>query len=445
MLNSVAYKYSPIFIQNLLLSCHELIKRKLRATKSSNALMQQLISHEKDSKALEEYSKNKLESVINNAINNTEYYSKYKNKKNLNISDFSYTSKEDVRKHTNQFINCKSKEIKISGQTSGTTGKSLTIYQDISSVRAEKAFTDRHLQWAGFKKGDKIAWLRGDKIVPMQQKKPPYWRFSYFNNMIFFSAFHMTKEVIPMYIKAMEDNKVDIIQAAPSSVVTLAKYLEMNDTYYQGKLKSIVTSSESLSLEHKLLIEKHFKCTVFDWYGLFERVAAIASCEHNNYHILTDYSHVELLEEDNGYHEIVGTNFNNRIHPLIRYRTGDYVALSNKKNCPCGRVYPIIDHIKGRRGDYLIAEDGQKVYHLSQITKAIPGIIAAQFLQDSQTKIKLLLVVDENKFDSFQKTKLINSAKKDLGASLEIEIELVDIIPKTKNGKTRQVICNIKG
>ncbi len=406
--------------------------------------MQQLISHEKDPIALEEYSKNKLKNVIQNAINNTEFYSKYKDKENLDINDFSYTSKDDVRKDSSRFINNKSKEIKISGQTSGTTGKPLTIYQDIASVRAEKSFTDRQLQWAGFKKGDRIAWLRGDKIVPLKQKKPPYWRTSYFNNMLFLSAFHMTKEALPLYLKAMEDYNVDIIQAGPSSVVTLAKFLDINDTYYQGKLKSIVTSSQSLSLEDKLLIEKRFRCTVFDWYGLFERVAAIASCEHGNYHVLTDYSHIEFIDQGDGLHEIVGTNFNNSMFPLIRYRTGDYVSLTDKTSCPCGRAYPIIDHIKGRAGDYLVAEDGQKIHHLSQITKGISGLIETQFLQDDTTKITVILVVDTLKFADPQRSQLVNNIKENLGYSMDVEIKYVDSIPKTNNGKTRQVICNVK-
>jgi hypothetical protein len=35
---------------------------------------------------------------------------------------------------------------------------------------------------------------------------------------------------------------------------------------------------------------------VFDWYGQAERVAAIGTCEHGSYHVLTDYSGVALLE-----------------------------------------------------------------------------------------------------------------------------------------------------
>lgn len=444
MFNTFIYQKSPIFVQNLALSFYESIKRKVRATDSSRELMLKLIGHETNNKTLQKYHDNKLDSVLTNAVLNSPFYANKQSGKALNILDFDFTDKQDVRESNDQFININSKKIKISGNTSGTTGTPLTIYQDIASVRAEKAFTDRQLHWAGYIKGDKIAWIRGDMIVPFQQKKSPFWRYSYFENMVMLSSYHMTPKALPQYLTTMIEYGVDIIQAYPSSILTLAKYLEVHDLYYQGTLKSIVTSSESLAADDKALIEKRFGCRVFDWYGLFERVAAIASCEQGNYHILTDYSHVELIDQGDGYHEIVGTNFNNSLFPLIRYKTGDFVALSKKEKCSCDRVFPIIDHIKGRVGDYLIAEDGQRVHILNHIPKGIAGLIATQFIQDSYKQIKVLVVVDSTIFVESEQMQLVTNVQDRLGKSINVSINVVESIPKTKNGKSRQAICTIK-
>ncbi|PKG37530.1 phenylacetate--CoA ligase family protein [Psychromonas sp. Urea-02u-13] len=444
MLNSFIYQNSPVFIQHIAVSCYELIKRKMRATESSKALMLTLIDHEKDKQALKRYHDGKIDQVLQNAVEHCPFYQKQQYKQPLQLCDFDFTTKENVRENNTQFLNVDSKEIKIEGKTSGTTGTPLSIYQDIASVRAEKAFTDRQLQWAGYVKGDKIGWMRGDMIVPFTQKKPPFWRYSYFENMVLLSSYHMTPKALPQYITTMVDFGVDIIQAYPSSILILAKYLDVNDLYYQGTLKSIVTSSESLATEDKALIEKRFKCPVFDWYGLFERVAAIASCEHGNYHILTDYSHVELIDQGDGYHEIVGTNFNNSLFPLIRYKTGDFVKLSTEKQCACGRVFPMVDHIKGRVGDYLIAEDGQKMHILNHIPKGIAGLIATQFTQYSHKEINALVVVEDTLFLAPQRLQLIQNAQDRLGKSIEVKVEVVNSIPKTKNGKSRQAICTIK-
>ena len=130
--------------------------------------------------------------------------------------------------------------------------------------------------------------------------------------------------------------------------------------------------------------------------------------------------------------------------PLIRYKTGDFVALSTKGECPCGRVFPIVDHIKGRVGDYLISEDGQKVHILNHIPKGIKGLIATQFTQDCHQQIKVLVVVESSIFIAAQELQLIKNVRDRLGKSINVTVEVVDSIPKTKNGKSRQAICTIK-
>ena len=353
-------------------------------------------------------------------------------------------TKDELRKRPNDFYSEEKPKIVVNGSTSGTTGSPLSIPQSLESVIREQAFVSRMLKWAGYENGDRRAWIRGDLIVPIKQKNPPYWRYSWFENMIMLSSFHMTKEALPLYIQAMVDYGVDIIQAYPSSVATLAKYLEAKGEYYPGTIKSVITSSETLSPEDRQVIEERFRCKVFDWYGQFERVAAIANCEHGRYHVLTDYSYVEFLDVGNGQHEIVGTNFNNLYYPLIRYRTGDHVILSEEKECPCGRVYPIVERIEGRVGDYLLGENGQKVHILNHIPKGVRGLLACQFIQDTPNCIQAIIVVNSDIFDDIERQKLINNINARLGQNMSVVIRVTDAIPRTKNGKVRQAICSVR-
>ena len=432
-------------MQNVYVSLLALIKLKLRATKKAEKLTKQLLKQESDGEALNKYQDEKLAAAIINAQRTPFYQNRVEACDKL--ASFPYINKQDVLQQPLQFFNSQDEGKRFSGATSGTTGSPLTIYQNLDSIESERAFADRQRAWAGFKLGDKRAWIRGDLIVPLAQKIAPFWRFSSFENMILLSSFHMTTSALPLYIQAMVDYGVDVIQAYPSSIITLAKYLKHTDQFYPAKLKSILTSSESLSKEDKLLIEERFKCPVFDWYGLFERVAAIASCEQGKYHILTDYSHVELLPagEVNGKKrtEIVGTNFNNTLYPLIRYKTGDHVILSDEKHCLCGRAYPIIESIEGRVGDYLMGEDGQEIYILNHIPKGVSGLIATQFVQKDFSEVTVLVVVDKQLFTSLESNKLIDNTKERLGQSIKVMIIEVDAIPRTKNGKVRQAICEV--
>lgn len=442
MFTSKLYKSSPLFIQNTLLSCRAFLRKKLRENTDCEMLTQKLQTHEFSYELLNKYIDKTLSDVVTNANETIDYYKGT----GTDITKYPYIEKSTVNSHKDKFLSPQKKGAVIKGATSGTTGAPLVIPQGIESVITEQAFVNRGLAWAGFKKGDKRAWIRGDMIVPLEQKQLPFWRYSYFENMIMLSSFHMAPQNLQSYINAMVDFGVQVIQAYPSSIVTLAKYLEVNNEYYPGEIKSIVTSSESLTREDKQLIETRFKCTVFDWYGLFERVAAIASCEQGRYHILTDYSYIELLpagktEDGRDRAEIIGTNFNNSLYPLIRYKTGDHVILSNEKSCPCGRVFPIVESIEGRVGDYLIAENGQKVHILNHIPKGVNGLLGTQFLQKESMRIEVLVICNNN-FIEDEKLKLINNVKERLGSKMDVTITVVDNFIRTKNGKMRQAICD---
>jgi phenylacetate-CoA ligase len=443
LFNNKLYIHSPIVIQNILLSARALLRKLLRENKNSALFEKRITLLERSNSELDRYGDDALASIIEHASEGCEYY-----KGQHKLSEFNVISKSVVQRNQSSFVNKNATGPSIAGSTSGTTGSPLSIPQNIDSVVKEQGFISRYLKWAGFEEGDRRAWIRGDLIVPIEQKNAPFWRYSYFENMILLSSFHMSSKVLPQYIQSMVSYGVDIIQAYPSSIVTLAKYLESKDEYYPGVLKSIITSSESLSKGDKILVEKRFNCTVFDWYGLFERVAAIGSCEHGRYHIFSDYSHVELLPagdvDGKSRAEIVGTNFNNSLYPLIRYKTGDYVTLSDEDSCPCGRVYPIIDSIEGRIGDYLIGENGNKVSILNHIPKGVGGLIATQFIQDVANEVILLVVVDDQKFTQKDEMLLIKNTQGRLGKTIKVSVKKVVVIPRTKNGKVRQAICSLK-
>ncbi|EGR4173859.1 phenylacetate--CoA ligase family protein, partial [Vibrio cholerae] len=433
MFTSSLYVRAPIWLQNIMLSVRALSRKLVRENGEMRAVLKEIQANEYSKTQLAKYQQQQLQRVLENACQNVLFYGRL-GLANSPIQAFPYLDKTVLRSEHEQFISQMKPSVVVKGATSGTTGTPLTILQDMRSVIREQAFIARQLSWAGYRQGDKRAWIRGDMVVPLSQKQGPFWRYSWFEQMIVLSSFHLTPQAMPNYLQAMVDFGVDIIQAYPSSIAALARYLEANQTYYPAKLKSIITSSESLSEEDRQVIETRFKCKIFDWYGLFERVAAIGECEHHRYHLLTDYSQVELLDAGQDRYELVGTNFNNHYFPLIRYKTGDHVHLSENEACPCGRVFPVIKRIEGRVGDYLVGEDGQKIHILNHIPKGVNGLLATQFLQKDVNKITVLVVVESRVFDMTQEEILIKNTKDRIGKNICVEIVKVDSIPKTKNG-----------
>lgn len=439
MYKSFVYRKSPAFVQSVILSLYGLLKLLIRQNESVSDFQKVLESHEYDQSKLDSYIKGKREEVVSNALKNVPYY-KGNHSKPI---QFPLLTKSDVREHKEMFLNDNQVGPVVKGSTSGTTGTPLEIPQSIDSVRKERAFANRQRAWAGFKKGDKRAWIRGDLVVPIEDSCKPFWRYSWFERMLVMSSFHLSQNNISLYLDEMEKYGVDIIQAYPSSITTIAKYLKSNGQFYKGKLKSIITSSELLTKEDREVIEERFQCKVFDWYGQFERVAAIANCEHGRYHILTDYSDVELVPDENGNIEIVGTNFNNLHLPLIRYRTGDHVTLSSEQSCPCGRVYPIVESIDGRKVDYIFNSKKEKVFALDQCVKGVSGVLGSQYIQKEHGKISVHVVCDDQ-FGSEQESKLIENVKDRLGRDIVVETVQVESLIRTKNGKVKQAICLVE-
>ncbi|MGL4223763.1 MAG: exopolysaccharide biosynthesis protein VpsH [Vibrio sp.] len=441
MFTSSFYTQAPIWLQNVMLSVRAISRKMVRENGEMRAVLQELQANEFSPTHLTDYQRKQLQKTLVNARNHVPFY---QDLDVANLEAFPYLDKTVLRRDHAQFISHNKPSVVVHGATSGTTGTPLTILQDMQSVIREQAFVERQMAWAGYRKGDKRAWLRGDMVVPLSQKQGPFWRYSWFEQMIVLSSFHLTAQTIPSYLQAMVDFGVEIIQAYPSSIAALARYLEAKQSYYPAKLKSIITSSESLSAEDRQIIETRFGCKVFDWYGQFERVAAIGQCEHGRYHLLSDYSYVELLPAGEGRYELVGTNFNNHYFPLIRYKTGDHVYLDKHDSCPCGRVFPVIQRIDGRIGDYLLGEDGQKVHILNHIPKGVAGVIACQFVQHERQHIVVKVVAEAEQFNLEQQQKLISNTQTRLGSSIKVTVDMVTELERSANGKIRQAICTIK-
>jgi phenylacetate-CoA ligase len=254
-------------------------------------------------------------------------------------------------------------------RTSGTSGSPLTLVQDFGATAREEGFVYRQLRWIGYRHGQRRAWIRGDIVCPDQPADGRYWCRDWVANMLMMSSYHLSSTSIGSYIDALERFDPVVIQAYPSSIAALAAWLNAAGRRYRGAaLRGIMTSSETLEPEVRGAVEQAFGVPVFDWYGLAERVAAIGTCEHGRYHVLTDYGGVELLDGGDGSAELVGTGFNNAAMPLVRYRTGDTVIPDPGPGpCPCGRVFPTVQAVLGRRERIVKLPDGRMVARLDRV------------------------------------------------------------------------------
>jgi phenylacetate-CoA ligase len=140
--------------------------------------------------------------------------------------------------------------------------------------------------------------------------------------------------------------------------------------------------------------------------------------------------------------EIVVTHLATRDFPFIRYRTGD-VGVLGTELCACGRGLPLLKEIQGRSTDFVIAADGKVMHGLSliYILRDLDGINAFKVIQESRQQTRVLLVTDAE-FRPSTAAQIISGFKQRLGSSVEVQIELVDVIPAEKSGKFRYIVSH---
>jgi len=328
------------------------------------------------------------------------------------------------------------------GRTSGTSGTPLKVYRSLDSVLWENAFIERQFRWAGYQPGMPRAYLRGDTVVPINKSEPPYWFYNRYNNQLVLSSRHLREPCVEALIAELARFKPFMIQAYPSTAYELALLLEKRNASL--RIPCIFTASEPTYPHQRQLIEERLGGRVMEYYGMAERVAYASECERGNLHVNTDYSHVEIVDDDgqptsgDGY--IVGTTFHNTVMPLVRYRVSDRTRWRNE-SCSCGRTYPLVEPITGKFEDTLYGARGQRISPsvVTFIFKSLDGIERSQVAQIGESEWEIR-VVPAAGYGQSQRNRLVQNVRELVDPDLNVTVREVDDIARTSAHKYRWIV-----
>jgi len=309
----------------------------------------------------------------------------------------------------------------------------------------EEGFVYRQLRWIGWRPMQRRDWIRGDIVCADHPEDGRYWCRDWVGNMLMMSSYHLSNDTIGAYIDALEAYEPVVIHAYPSSIAALAAWLNARGRRYRGRrLRGVMTSSETMEPDVRTAVEQAFGVRVFDWYGQSERVAAIGSCEHGSYHLLTDYGGAALLETDSpDAFELVGTGLNNLAMPLVNYRTGDTIVPGNEA-CPCGRVFPTIKTVLGRQEKVITLPDGRMIGRLDRVFQGhdrhlVEGQVS--YLGNGRFLLRVVTTEGWNEADA-----QAMAAKFLLRVpGVEVTVQKVEAIPRGRNGKFEFVVVEEEG
>lgn len=368
------YSRSPIYLQSFFLNLYALQLHQQRFGKKLENLLRWLEQTQYWSQNdLRSYQEGRLRVVVQHAFDSVPFYRERMDSRKLRPADIRtlddlpkipLISKEDLKKDIQRFLSSKFRKSQlVHGHTSGTTGSPLDVRWDKGMVLMNNAFDWRQKAWAGLEPGDPHALILGRVTVPIKQRHPPFWRMNYIHNQLWLSAFHMSDQNLVYYVDRLQSFRPKAIEGYPSTLYILARYLNSRDICIP--LNAALTSSETLFPYQREAIEKAFKCKVYDFYGLAERVIFSTECSHHNgKHLNSEYGITEFVDEK-GFPvpigttgRMVGTSLHNLGMPMIRYMTDDLSSLKGHQ-CECGRSLPLMDAVTTKNEDIILTPDGR--------------------------------------------------------------------------------------
>lgn len=416
---------------------------------------------------LKQNQEKKLGNLISFAYHNVPYYRKLFEKLNLKPEDIQtiedlqklpVLTKKIIKKNQKDFIPDDLNNQKyINASTGGSTGQPLQYRISIEDDLLDVVLFYVNCEPAGYRMGDRIAVFAGSQLVPSTKSHLVKKIKGLVINTKYFSSFDMSNRYLDNVVGSLNRFKPDFLRGYASSMFLLAKHIVDKNSQLKFEVKGVFTSSEVLFDYQRALIEEVFNCKVFDQYSQNDGGASIFECEkHKGLHIDMFRSIAEVVDEEGkqlntGTGHILTTSLHNYAMPFIRYDTGDMAILSDKK-CDCGREMPLLEKIEGRVSDFIYAPNGNRIHgeFFSHIFRSLDrGYMRFRWVKEFQIvqrKITDLTIkiVPDNK--SNIKDSDLNKLKKIIlnrTGKMDIEIEIVDEIKRTKAGKWKFIINEV--
>jgi phenylacetate-CoA ligase len=400
---------------------------------------------------LEEIQNRKLRNIIEHAYRNVPYYHNLFKTAKITPSDIRkkddlkkipITTKEDIRNNYPHKMIAKDVDMQRCRvhYTSGSTGMPTAVPQDETDFLLSLAF----FYYAFFECGVKLTDITADmRIFKTPQKK--HW----FEKLGIMRTDKISIDQ-PVYniVERLRNIHPDCLYAHPSTISIIMDYI--NENKIEGISPRLVfTQGETLSAHYRRYITETFGVNTNNTYGSAEFWRLAFECnEHRGLHMISNAAIIELIKnkEDaypEGSGEIVVTGLYNHAMPLIRYSLDD-IGIATDEECSCGRTYPLIKDIIGRKNDIITLPSGRKISWVL-INVQLFEIPRITYRVTQLKRDKFLVELAKNKWLS---KKTIDEVKKAvvrgcLGEKVNVDVDVVKEIPRDKSDKTRIIISKV--
>ena len=334
--------------------------------------------------------------------------------------------------------------------TGGSSGEPLIFFIGNERVSHDVAAKWRATRWWNVEIGDPEIVVWGSPIELGTQDRVRALRDKLMRTELL-PAFEMSEARLDEFIERIRSRRPKILFGYPSAISLIAGHARKRGIALDRiGIEVVFVTSERLYGHQREAIAEAFDCPVANGYGGRDAGFIAHECPAGGMHITAEDVIVEIVDEQGNVQpagvsgEIVVTHLATSDFPFIRYRTGDIGTLATEQ-CACGRGLPLLKEIQGRSTDFVIAADGTVMHGLAlvYILRDQPGVKMFKVIQESLETTQVLLVT-EPPFVPQSIDIIIAGLKQRLGASVTVDIRIVDSIPTEKSGKFRYIVSHAK-
>ncbi|HSS27950.1 MAG TPA: hypothetical protein VLL50_08335 [Usitatibacter sp.] len=365
------------------------------------------------------------------------------------------TDKLDIKRHPDEYVSCLApRASRLQMFTGGSTRNPLQFYVQKHVTRPkEAAFIHAFRARAGVEPGARVLALRGRTVPSAAQPGGRIWMHEPIKRQLILSSDHLERRYMPAYAEALALHKPEYIEAFPSALFPLARWLAANPLpEFTSGVKGVMLYSENVYGYQMEKFREVFGCPILSHYGHSERVLMAASMpDDDRYFFWPRYGHFELLDAENrpvtqpgklGF--VVGTSFDNKVMPFLRYRTGDLAVLSDRGHALLPG-FPACERIVGRLQEFIVCRD-QRLVSITTIGVAhfpeLAEVEAIQYEQDRPGRLVLKVVAD-HEISGEHRARIAAAVAAKTQGGCDVDVVQVPAIARTPRGKARMLVQNI--
>ncbi|WP_106766798.1 hypothetical protein [Paenibacillus faecalis] len=322
------------------------------------------------------------------------------------------------------------------GATSGSTGKSLTLYSNRAINQREWAATCFMWQDVGYRPGDGRVELRGLFAGEEEYKMDPYHRVLRVN------VSRLSHYNIEMIMKRILETGYEFIHGYPSSVSLFSRLVLENNLVNHYRPKAIMLASETVYDYQIDTIRKAFPVAKLNMhYGQSEKVVtACWDVDGIGYSFNPLYGYTEIDPDTNA---LIGTSFINDVTPFIRYELMDVATVTDTSIHPADSyLLPTIRSIDGRVSEIMYRPSGDMVSSalVAIALRGTASVTACKLIQHQLNEIEMVVETTRSEKELMDEIKpILKRLQVIFTNEMSFKITLVTHIPKEPSGKLKTV------